>query len=75
MHEHICCSTSYLVYVTTLHIPAASNLGPLSAYQRNAIRMAFCWRADTGPILRAYWAAASIVSKTVQSSGITVQFV
>ena len=26
-------------------------VGPSSARQRNAIRMAFCWRADVGPIL------------------------
>ena len=34
---------------------SASNLGPPSVRQRNAIWMAFRWRADSGPILHAYW--------------------
>ena len=34
---------------------ARINLGPLSSSQRNAIRMAFRWQADIGPILCAYW--------------------
>ena len=34
----------------------ASKLGPLSACQQNVIRMAFQWRADNGPIVRAqFW--------------------
>ena len=33
----------------------AFNLGPLLAGQRNAIQIALHWRADSGPILRAYW--------------------
>ena len=37
----------------------ASNLGPLSARQRNVLRMAFRWRADSGPILCAYWVVHS----------------
>ena len=30
------------------------HLEPLSAHQRNAIQMAFRWRADSGLTLRAY---------------------
>ena len=33
----------------------ASNFGPLTARQRNAIPMAFRWRADSGPNVHAYW--------------------
>ena len=33
---------------------SASNLGPPSVRQRNAIWMAFRWRADSGPVLQAY---------------------
>ena len=29
--------------------------GPLSVRQRNAILMAFRWRADSGLLLKAYW--------------------
>ena len=43
------------------HTKPASNLGPLSARQRNAIRMAFRWRADSGSILRAYWVEISVL--------------
>ena len=32
----------------------AYNLGPLSTRQRNAIEMAFLWRAESGPLLYAY---------------------
>ena len=47
----------------------ASNLPPLLARQRNAIRMAFRWRADSSPILRAYWDGFSQYSKyNVQSN-------
>ena len=35
----------------------ACNLGPLSANQRNAIQMAFRWRADSGPRRHAGWLA------------------
>ena len=31
--------------------------GPSSARQRNAIEMAFRWRADDGPTLNAGWVA------------------
>ena len=31
------------------------NFGPLLAHPRNAIRMVFRWRADSGPLLHAYW--------------------
>ena len=39
----------------------ASKLRPPSALhgQRNAVRMAFRLRADSGAILRAYWGASS----------------
>ena len=37
----------------------ASNLGPPSVRQRNNIRIAFRWRVDTGPVLRAYRAVIS----------------
>ena len=33
--------------------PNATKNGPLSAHQRNAIEMAFCWRVDNGPPLNA----------------------
>ena len=36
----------------------ASNLGSISARQRDAVQMAFCLRADSGPILRDYWVLA-----------------
>ena len=36
------------MFITT---QPAYRLGPLSARQRNAIRMAFRWRADNGPFL------------------------
>ena len=29
----------------------AFNVGPSSARQRNSISMAFCWRADDGPLI------------------------
>ena len=32
-------------------IAASISLGPLSARQRNAIKMAFCWRVDGGLLL------------------------
>ena len=35
-----------------------NHLRPLSARQRNAIRMAFHWRADRGPLLDACWVNA-----------------
>ena len=31
------------------------NLGPLWARQQNAFRMVFYWRAESSPILPAYW--------------------
>ena len=31
------------------------NLGTLWARQRNAFRMVFFWRAESGRFLRAYW--------------------
>ena len=40
----------------------ASKLGRLSACQQNVIRMAFQWRADNGPIVRAYWVSISFES-------------
>ena len=33
--------------------PKTTMIGPPSARQRNAIKMAFCWRADDGPTLNA----------------------
>ena len=42
-----------------LYTQPAYNLGPLSARQRNAIQMAFRWRSDSGPILRAYCTCTS----------------
>ena len=40
----------------------ASKLGPLSACQQYVIRMAFQWRADNGPIVRAYRVSISFES-------------
>ena len=40
----------------------ASKLGPLSVCQQNVIQMAFQWRADNGPIVRAYWVSISFES-------------
>ena len=40
----------------------SSKLGPLLACQHNVIRMAFQWRADNGPIVRAYWVSISFES-------------
>ena len=40
----------------------ASYLGQLSARWRNAITMAICRHADSGPILRAYWVLISAVT-------------
>ena len=34
---------------------AALNLGPLWARQHNTFWMVFFWRAESGPILCAYW--------------------
>ena len=31
----------------------AFNVGPSSASQQNAIKMAFCWRVDVGPLIVA----------------------
>ena len=45
----------YKYFLLKIFPQPASNLGPLSARQRTAIRMAVRWRADSGPILRAYW--------------------
>ena len=43
----------------------AYNLGPRSPRQRNAIRMAFRWRAGSGPLLCAYeWICKSQSSNT-----------
>ena len=42
-------------HIDTVETQSASNLGPLSVRQRNAIWMAFRWRADSGPLLHAYW--------------------
>ena len=40
----------YNFFLST-NIAASICLGPLSARQRNAIKMAFCWRVDGGPLL------------------------
>ena len=37
--------------------PNTALIGPSSARQRNAIEMAFCWRADDGPPWNAVLAA------------------
>ena len=34
---------------------ASTKSRPLWARQRNAFRMVFFWRAESDPILRAYW--------------------
>ena len=54
------CKTKCVSVNFTTYTQPASNLGPLSARQRNAIRMAFRWRADGGPILHAYWACGYV---------------
>ena len=36
-----------------IEVSDAATNGPTSAHQRNAIEMAFRWRADAGPILNA----------------------
>ena len=52
---HLCFKHSLHVYThLQIHTPAAQSAnkcGPPSARQRNAIRMAFRWRADSGPRL------------------------
>ena len=40
--------------IPLLHAQPAFHLRPLSALQQFAIRMAFRWRADYGPILRTH---------------------
>ena len=47
--------TGHIYYKRWTFQPAYS-VGPPSARQRNAIRMAFRWRADGGPLLVIYWA-------------------
>ena len=48
-----CMSDEHVSYKANLQQPAP-NLGPLWARQRNAFRVVFFWRAESGPILRAY---------------------
>ena len=64
VHQHGCLKTLLRKrdqYRNIVHLPyyaktqPPSNLGPLSARPQNAIRMAFRWRADSCPILRAVW--------------------
>ena len=50
-------SDEHVSYKANLQQPAP-NLGPLWARQQNAFRMVFFWRAESGPILRAYWELA-----------------
>ena len=42
---------------SSLGSQSASNVGPHSVRHRNAIPTAFRWRADSGPLLHAHWAA------------------
>ena len=46
------------------HKPGPSRLAiifwPLSVRQRNAIQMAFRWRAESGPRLNAYWKTQNV---------------
>ena len=44
---------------------ASTSVGPPSAHQRNAIQMAFHWRADGGPLLDVYWKSISRSSEAV----------
>ena len=37
------------------NIGPSTKRGPLSAHKRNAISIAFCWRANSGPRLSAGW--------------------
>ena len=46
-------SDEHVSYKANLKQPAP-NLGPLWARQRNAFRMVFFRRAESGPILHAY---------------------
>ena len=41
----------------------ALNVGPLTALQRNAILMAFRWRANGDPLLGVYWVTRTTVIK------------
>ena len=50
---------------SSLGSQSASNVGPHSVRQRNAIPLAFRWRAESGPLLHAYW--ANVRSKVVTS--------
>ena len=45
----------------------AFSVGPPSARQRNAIQMAFRWRADGGPHLNVYWDMQNICNETDSS--------
>ena len=49
------CHQTNMYHIRVTCKQPAPNLRPLSARQRNAFRMVFFWRADSGPILRAYW--------------------
>ena len=44
----------------------AFNVGPSSARQRNAIYMAFRWRADDGPLLVLFGSSFPISKKTFE---------
>ena len=49
-----CMFNEHVSYKAILQQPAPI-LGPLWAHQRIAFQMVFFWRAESGPILRAYW--------------------
>ena len=40
----------------------AFNVGPSWALQRNAIQMAFCWRADDGPLIVIFWIPSPLIN-------------
>ena len=46
----------------------ACKIGALPACQRNAIRMAFRWRADSGPQLDSGWVYSRIIYQIKQAN-------
>ena len=50
----------FLCLMYSVATQLAFSVGPPSTRQRNAIRMAFRWRADGGPLLDVYWEIYSI---------------
>ena len=50
------------------------NVGPSSACQRNAIKMAFRWRADDGPLLVLFGSSLSLHKKNVRFGPLSQNF-